>query len=66
MQPDNPLWLPEGSVRAIIALVSVIAIIGFFISIGGDVAIAALSVTLGSVVTFYFTKKDKPSGSNEG
>jgi len=54
---NQPLWLPEGSVRAIIALFSVVAIIAFFIVVGGEVAIAALSVALGSIITFYFTKE---------
>lgn len=59
MFKDNqPLWLPEGSVRAIIALFVTISTIAFLISVGGEVAIAALAGTLGSVITFYFMKRD--------
>lgn len=55
--PQQPLWLPEGSVRAIIALFVVVVVVGYFALIGGEVAIAALATVLGSVVTFYFQKR---------
>lgn len=66
---SNPLWLPEGSVRSIIALFTVISVILFFITIGGEVAIAALATTLGSVTTWYFKTREQEAaqrGSNEG
>jgi membrane associated rhomboid family serine protease len=64
LHPNEPLWLPKGSVRAIIALFTVIAIVTFFILLGGEVAIAALAGTLGSVVTWYFTTREKANGSD--
>lgn len=62
LDPQQPLWLPEGSVRALIALFTVITVILFFITVGGEVAIAALAAVLGSVTTFYFTKKAQSGG----
>lgn len=56
---DQPLWLPEGSVRAILALFTVVTIVMFFVLLGGEVAVAALAGTLGSVITWYFTDRDK-------
>lgn len=56
---SQPLWMPEGSVRAIIALFTVITIVLFFVLLGGEVAVAALAGTLGSVITWYFTNRDK-------
>ena len=55
----EPLWLPKGSIRAIIALFVVVAVVLFFIGVGGEVAVAALAGTLGSVITWYFTNRDK-------
>jgi 4-hydroxybenzoate polyprenyltransferase len=57
--PMQPLWLPEGSVRALLAIFTVVAVVGFFISLGGEVAVAALAGTLASVITFYFTKRQQ-------
>jgi hypothetical protein len=48
LQPDYPLWLPEGSVRAILAL----AVVGAFI--GGWVTELEI-VTL--ILGFYFGQK---------
>lgn len=58
LDPNQPLWLPEGSVRAIIALFTVVSVVTFFVLLGGEVAVAALAATLGSVITFYFTKRN--------
>lgn len=65
LHPDQPLWLPEGSVRAIIAIFTVVSIITFFILLGGEVAIAALAGTLGSVITWYFTTREKASNGDD-
>lgn len=59
LNPNTPLWLPEGSVRSIIALFTVVTIVLFFVLLGGEVAVAALAGTLGSVITWYFTNRDK-------
>ena len=51
----NPLWLPVGSVRAIIALTVVGAGVGMFIA-KGNVPEALVGI-IGLVIGFYFGKK---------
>ena len=56
--PENskePLWLPKGSVRAIIALAVVGAGIGMF-AIKGNIPEALVGI-IGMIVGFYFGKK---------
>jgi len=58
LNPNEPLWLPRGTVRAIIALFTVIAVTSFLILQGGDAATTALAATLGVVIGYYFAKRD--------
>jgi len=51
----SPLWLPSGSVRAIIALTVVGAGVGMFIA-RGDIP-QAFTAIIGLVVGYYFGKK---------
>jgi hypothetical protein len=61
-EEKQPLWMPKGSVRSILALGVVLASAGgsaFLIveNSGGDLAnivVGAWAATLGSVVAFYF------------
>jgi uncharacterized membrane protein YccC len=51
---EQPLWLPRGSVRAILALILVLAaVVGILLKIGDIQILVAL---IGPVVGFYFAK----------
>jgi len=56
----EPLWLPKGSVRALIALFVVIGGGAFLIFDGATEAVAA---TIGSVITWYFVKREDEAPS---
>lgn len=62
--PTQPLWLPKGSVRAILALALVTAVIAGF---GGDV----IQTLATAVIAFYFGAKvgsespETPSDTND-
>jgi len=56
--PQEPLWLPKGSVRAILALFVVITVVGFLIATGGQEALTALVGIVGVVIGWYFGKRD--------
>ena len=55
MNPKEPLWLPRGSVRAILALMLVGVL--SWLAITGKVEAAAFITIVGVVVTFYFVSK---------
>jgi len=56
MEEERPLWLPAGSVRAIIALSTVGAMIAL-LAMSGNVPEWFIAV-VGSVIGFYFAKKE--------
>ncbi len=49
LDPKMPLWLPEGSVRAILALFVTVVGFGYLVASGGDV-LPLITLVLG----FYF------------
>ncbi len=55
-QKDQPLWLPKGSIRAIIAIVVVVTWV-LLLARGLEVA-KEFYVVLGCVVTFYFQARE--------
>ena len=61
MSNDNPLWLPEGSVRSIIAVVLLLAtLVGPYVGVGVPEAQWGL---LGAVIVYYFeTRRNGPQG----
>jgi len=50
---EQPLWLPAGSVRAVIALFVTVVGFGYLVASGGDV-LPLITLVLG----FYFGTKD--------
>lgn len=55
LNPKQPLWLPQGSVRAILALVLVIAVVGLsFAALVDPEKLVELAVM---VIAFYFGAK---------
>ena len=56
---NNPLWLPAGSVRSIIALLLVVAAVGLAIATGNVDTVDTLAV---AAVSFYFGNR---SGQND-
>jgi hypothetical protein len=63
MDANEPLWMPRGSVRAIVALMLVATVCAAAILQRGvpDWLIAIV----GSVVTFYYTKRPANGGDGE-
>lgn len=62
LDKNNPLWLPPGSVRAIIALIIVITTMVLFVvgtAPGELVAVAA------TIVGFYFTQRNEAVKTTE-
>ncbi len=58
--------LPAGSVRALLALVLVIAFIGtVFVEVANTESQIALAAMASSAVTFYFTKRNGENGTVE-
>jgi len=55
---NEPLWMPRGSVRAIIAMVSVIGLITAIITGVQDSYIAVLSGLASGVSTYYFNTRE--------
>ncbi len=56
LQYDQPLWLPKGSIRAIIALLVVVTwviLLGFKVEVSKE-----FYVVLGALVTFYFQARE--------
>lgn len=53
---EHPLWLPEGSIRAILATIIVCAFIYVCITTGNTEALAAIAVM---VVKDYFQSRDQ-------
>ncbi len=56
LNKDQPLWLPPGSVRALLAL----SVVGAFIA--GELPVEVATVVLG----FYFAKATQPSTPSDG
>lgn len=64
MSPREPLWLPRGSVRAIIALVVVIAFVIAFLTGVAKVDPKDFGAIVVIVVTAYFiTRSSGPTSS---
>ncbi len=55
-QSDQPLWLPKGSIRAIIALALVL--VWLFLEASGVVVSRQFYVLLGAVVAWYFSSRE--------
>jgi hypothetical protein len=55
LDPEEPLWLPRGSVRAILALFVTIVGIGFLIA--ADMAEPIIGF-VGLALGYYFAKRD--------
>jgi len=55
MNPKEPLWLPRGSVRAILALV----LVGVFSALAwtGQIEAAAFTGVVAGVIAYYFASK---------
>ena len=67
---EHPLGLPQGSIRAILAIVIVIGIIGAIL-LGNKIAIEKLSPMAFAVITLYFGgrsdwTKEKKENTNGG
>jgi len=55
MDPKQPLWMPQGSVRAILAIV----LVGAFIALAFlGRSLEAMTGIVGAVVGWYFAKTD--------
>jgi len=55
-QSDQPLWLPKGSIRAVIALVVVVT---WVVLLARGLAVSKeFYVVLGAIVTFYFMARE--------
>jgi hypothetical protein len=68
MDSRQPLWLPRGSIRAIIALALTVAtIVGIFVSMGTvesvPAPLAALLTLDGMVINTYFNDRRKEANS---
>jgi len=57
MNNEHPLWLPKGSVRALLAIGIVTCDIVLRILDVNPNALGALDALAGSVVTFYFKER---------
>lgn len=55
---DKPLWMPEGSVRGLLAMGLVLGITGFLLLTGQEVPDALWGLD-GTVVGFYFATAPK-------
>lgn len=55
LQPDQPMWLPAGSIRACLALGFGITTCAGFLK--GRIETQAFLVIMSAIITFYFTKK---------
>lgn len=61
--PANPLWLPEGSVRALIAIILTIGMLTF---IGMQIAIPEFIIlAYGIIMTFYFETRKQAAERKE-
>jgi len=58
MNKDCPLWMPKGSVRALMALGLIGAVIYFASAHGAGDVPAALTTLAGVVVTYYFKTRE--------
>ena len=59
MNPKEPLWLPRGSVRAILALLLVGVLC--WLALTGKLEAAAFGAIVAGVVAYYFaSKRDQP------
>ena len=54
---QNPLWMPEGSVRALIALIIVLSAVAGVFLLPPESAGLLLGLT-GAVATFYFKARE--------
>ncbi len=55
-QSGQPLWLPKGSIRAVIALVVVVTWVVLLLA--GALVPKEFYVILGAIVTFYFMARE--------
>lgn len=60
MDPKQPLWLPRGSIRAILALAVVGTALAMFL-LNREVP-ESLAVLGGSIVGYYFASRGKGDG----
>jgi len=58
MDKENPLWLPKGSIRALLAASLVGAIVYLAVGSGGSEVPGALTTLAGVVVTYYFKTRE--------
>jgi hypothetical protein len=63
--PKQPLWLPEGSVRAVLALFVVGVGMAFLIARGGEQSIAAIVGFMGLALGYYLGKTTDPKPTAE-
>jgi hypothetical protein len=54
---DTPLWLPKGSVRAIIALVTIVTYLGAVVT--GVSIPESLGVLVGAISIYYFKQREE-------
>jgi len=60
MDKGNPLWLPKGSIRALLAIGLVSAIV--YLAVGASAEVpGALTTLAGVVVTYYFKTRETPA-----
>jgi hypothetical protein len=60
---NQPLYLPKGSIRALLALITVISAI-YLLAIG-KIGVQEFGVIVGAIIAFYFTNRAKDDGREE-
>lgn len=58
MDEKNPLWMPKGSIRALLALGLVSSVVYLAAVSGGSEIPGALTTLAGVVVTYYFKTRE--------
>lgn len=61
LDKTNPLWLPPGSVRSLIALIVVGTTMALFVSGNAPDGLVAIA---GAIIGFYFTQRAEGTNGN--
>jgi hypothetical protein len=65
LNPRQPLWLPAGSIRAVLALFVVIVGLAFLIARGGEQSVAAVVGFMGLALGYYLGKQTSAAKGDE-
>ena len=66
LDPKQPLWLPQGSVRALLAIFVVVVGLLFLLWKGGDQSIAAVIGFVGMALGYYLRGMTDSKETSDG